>query len=637
MTDLRSRAPRASMAPAGLAAVGFVLGVALWAKLAALFTAAGPGPTEEVLRARQMGLVSSTLLEGYDKAQEVRAWVLGCVLVPLVSRVGWSLGRRIRGPAPAASGFEQPASDTNTNPKWPWLPWAATTAVALAVAIRPQVLQGPNLWGAFGLLAEEGVYLGTLQAMGSGRALYSEVHFPYGPLLIQPLRLWMSLFGDTVVVARAYVLFLHAVGVVALAALVRALLGRGSAWVACATAGALALVGPTALPHLNSALLRPVLPFLAGALVLGGLRAQNHRMMAAAGASIAAAGLISPELAAPAALGAIAALLVAGGDRRSTALVVGSALILGLVGLWGLAPRGALSFLREWGHTVSLSAMGYQALPYPDPIGIFSGVRGELGIHKPADPATFLWAVLPPLFIWAGLAAGLCRDPGRRRDHAASGLLVASLCAALLFRASLGRSDLYHLWFYGAVPVVLVSSLLVAAAWAKLPRLAASLTTVLAFGTLAVILMSASLVHIRPPGGDATVATPITHERAGALSLQPALAQHVRAVLRWCESLSDDDLVYFYPSEAALYFLCDKDPPLRYLWSYDAPTPEAQELAIADLEATQPRWLVRSRVTFPIDWIPQSRLVPTLDGYVRRHYRKHRDLEGAVVLERIRP
>lgn len=637
MTERDSSSRRGNLLPVAVGTVGFVLGVALWAKLAAQFTAASPGPSQAVLEARQMGLVSSTILEGYDKAQELRAWALGCLLVPLLARVGWSLGRRMKAPNTRSTEPVHAQGAPTASLRWPWLPWAATASVALALGFRPEVLHGPNLWGAFGLLAEEGVYLGTLQAMEAGRPLYAGVHFPYGPLLIQPLRLWMALFGETVVVARAFVLFLHAGGIVTLAILVRVLLGRGSAWLAFAAAAALALAAPTSLPHLNSALLRPVLPFLAGALTLAGLRQGNARLLVAAGASMAAAGLVSPELAGPAMLGAVVALVVAGADRRSAGLVFLAAVGLGAVGLIALAPRGALTFLREAGNTVTLAGMGYQALPYPDPLAVLASVRGEMGIHKPADPATLLWAILPPLFIWAGLATGLCRDPGRRRDHSTAALLVTSLCAALLFRGSLGRSDLYHLWFYGAVPVVLVGILLVAAARTSLPRPAAGLVAGLAMLTLAAILTSGSLVQISPPPGDAHQATPLAEERAGKLSVQPDLARHIEAVLDWSASLPDDDLVYFYPSEAALYFLCDREPPLRYLWSYDAPTPDAQRLAVADLEASRPRWVLRSKLTFPIDWIPQERLVPILDGYVRKHYRKAGDIEGGILMERITP
>ena len=101
------------------------------------------------------------------------------------------------------------------------------------------------------------------------------------------------------------------------------------------------------------------------------------------------------------------------------------------------------------------------------------------------------------------------------------------------------------------------------------------------------------------------------------------------------EEFSEDDGIYFYPSEAAYYFLTDRPVPLRYLWAYDAATPQMQKLAIADLEQSQPRWLFRSTDTFAIDHIPQSHLVPRIDSYLKEHYRLVEVLPGATLHERV--
>jgi hypothetical protein len=43
---------------------------------------------------------------------------------------------------------------------------------------RPSLWRGPSPWGSFGLLGEEGVYLGAVQALREGRLSTPSWSFP---------------------------------------------------------------------------------------------------------------------------------------------------------------------------------------------------------------------------------------------------------------------------------------------------------------------------------------------------------------------------------------------------------------------------------------------------------------------------
>jgi hypothetical protein len=648
---LPTRSPQAAAAVAGL---GFVLGLGLW--FFAWRGIAPAGSLEETLKqAQELGLSSATLREGYDKGQELKAWLLGSLLVPGGLLLGWFVASRsrpgARGRADSASATSAAArADAGPGNLLTWkLPWLVVALTALAVAVRPGLVHGPSPWGTFGLLGEEGVYLGAIQALRSGRSLYANLHFPYGPLLIQPLQVWLAIVGDTVVSARAYVLLLHGVGVAGLALTLRLALGRSAVahWSAAGGAVALAALAPTDLSTLNSALLRPVLAFLPVGMLLAGLRwrrtlpagsAPRLTPFHLAGGLVAVAALVSLEVGSAAAAGLLLALALGRLGRSPWLQTVTGFGVMLAVALAPMALDGGLRpFVEQAMSTLRLSALGYQSIPYPDPLGLFVSAEGLRGTYRKdaLDAATALWCALPPLLIWLALGIGAAGTLGRPLRQPGLPLLCIGASAAVLFRAALGRSDLYHLWFYGAVPVVLIAALLAAGLWGMLAGPRRWAVPGLALLVLAAMLSAQPLEQIRFPQPDQRT-TEVSFPRTGRLNVDPETAAHLEAVLSWAKRVPADEGIWFYPSEAMLYYLTDKPLPVAYLWAYDAPTRAMQERAIAELNTTRPRWLLRSQLTFPIDWIPEGELLPQLSLYIQSNYETVGMLPGATLMRRIK-
>lgn len=671
---------------------GFAAGLLVWRVALGIAQQLQSVPSAGLREARELGLISYTVLNNYDVGQEARAWLLGCLIVPLAL---WAVlaallpspggltraGRRRRGgdrrdgDDRRGEGREEDAGrrdrgDRRGPPSW--FPWLGLGVTCLAMFFRPGFLRGQSPWGSFGLLGEEGVYLGTVQALRGGRSLYTDLEFPYGPLLIEPLSWWMHLFNDSVVSARFYCCLLTVLGLAAAAFCLRLLVGPGrGAWVGLIGALALALLAPLFLPTLNSVLLRTVLPFLPAALVLGGARSLNYRRsetdsegfedpwrcpFVAAGLTTGIALFFSFDTGA-AALGglALALALVGGGAAVLGRVGVALASVCALVGTALVVGGNFGSFIEQAQRMLHLPAIGYQTLPYPDAFGIFVDSAGQPGGYPPTNPATdawsnatALWSVLPPLLIWAALGIGLRAPRAGGRATRNAGLLCTAVVSALLFRAALGRSDLYHLWFYGAVPVVLLGLLLLERLWDQTRRELRPLLALGALGAVVALLSLGSEGEVRFPEaeevrlaglshieGDPLEAREVDIGRSGRLLLLPRLAAQVEAIVGRAQELPKEDGLYFYPSEAAYYFLSDSEVPLRYLWAYDAATPGMQGLAIEDLETSKPKWLFRSTDTFTIDHIPQTHLVPRIDSYLKDNYRLVEVLPGATLHERV--
>jgi hypothetical protein len=670
---------------APLAALGgFLGGLLAWNVIVAAMQAVRSDVPRSIVEARDMGLVSFTVLNGYDKGQELIAWLIGCVVVPISIWAVWTavrpppplprVGRRRRQErreeqAEPAEGEEKRDKTDRRGPP-AWVPRLGLGVTMLAVALRPGFLRGPSPWGSFGLLGEEGVYLGAVQAIRTGRTLYVDLEFPYGPLLIHPLDWWLRIAGDTVVAARLWVLLLNLLGLAGAALTARLLVGeKRGPWVGLAVALSLAICAPLFLPNMNGVLLRPVLAFLPAALVFAaGRRAWFDRLdagddgevrpppklrrspLVSAGVLLVIGGMYSFEIGAAAVAGVLVAIwLGALRPRQLLRLALGFcvAATFVLVPLWANGSLGGL--IGQARRMLTLPALGYQALPYPDPLSLFADGSGTFGNFPPETLAVMVWAVVPPLLIWLALGYGLC-GPRRGRVATATGaMLLVGIISAVLFRAALGRSDLYHLWFYGAVPVVLITALLLERIWhAMVDEVRPIVPCVAALAVVTLAAMGAER-QVRFPDAeedrlareagidDGLSTVRIGLPRAGPMKLLPRLAGQVEAITARATELPAAEGVWFHPSEATYYYLANRSLPMRYLWAYDAATPEMQDQAIDDLERTRPRWVFRSTDTFSIDHIPQSRLMPRIDTYLHQHYRPVELLPGAMLLERAAP
>jgi hypothetical protein len=86
------------------------------------------------------------------------------------------------------------------------------------------------------------------------------------------------------------------------------------------------------------------------------------------------------------------------------------------------------------------------------------------------------------------------------------------------------------------------------------------------------------------------------------------------------------EYVYFFPNEAAYYFLFNRNNPTRYSFSYSAVTSAQRKELVDDLEKNKPQYVVYSRNTWRVDNIRENVQVPEVIRYLHDNYRMYKDL-----------
>ncbi len=98
---------------------------------------------------------------------------------------------------------------------------------------------------------------------------------------------------------------------------------------------------------------------------------------------------------------------------------------------------------------------------------------------------------------------------------------------------------------------------------------------------------------------------------------------------------AEGDYVYFFPNEAAYYFLFNRTNPTRFAMAYFAVTSDHRRELVADLEKKKPLYIIYSLKTWRIDDIPEYQQVPEIVSYLRQNYKKMRDMGEFLILQKI--
>jgi len=632
-------ARRAVVPDARSAARWFAVGLALAAVPHLLLLL--PLGTAELERAADLGLISFTVRAGYPEAQELRVYLWFTLAAPTLLGLLWAW-RHPNPPRREVGGA------------WPRWAWGAMAGVLLVVAMDVGYLTSAVPWGRFGFLGEEGVYLGTAAGLRAGDALYRDLAFGYGPLMGWAVPLALRLAGDDVLGYRLLVWTGNLAGLGLCLLCLRLLVRRAA--VALVVLVLLAALAVPVLPTLNATTLRLALGATAAVLAGTGAARGDWRWLTLAGAAAAISLGVSFEVGVVASLACGVACLLPAVDARDPRR---GALSLGALGLGAgvvavalggtLAVRGELAgAVQTFVRMVDLPGAGYQALPWPDLLGWFRDAAGE---HRPFPPSALTyrhpgeaghlaerltlswWACWPWLVMGAGVvvvAVDVGRRVLRRGEGAplgprAAGFAGLALFAVMIGRGAVGRSDLYHLQFYGALPALLVGAVLVT----RVPRRWAGAGMAVA-ATVGLLALLSWPPRYYAPGPDRTVisrvgvAPPelerVDRPRCRAIRLQPELAAEVRAVVDWSAALAPDRSVWFYPSEATYAWLTERPPPTPYPWAYDAATQALREALVHDLRGAPPDCVLITEGTFTIDHIPGEELLPEIERMLAEDY-----------------
>jgi hypothetical protein len=604
--------------------------------------------TAELRQARELGIVSYTVVHNYPKSRDILAYII-LLVVPVLSATGaWLIWARREQRAGLRRLFpsgakKQPDKDTA------WLVClAGVLGVYLACSWNINYFYRANGW--WDLLGEEGENLAWAHSVLTGGVYGKDFHCLYGPMLVYPLAWAMELFGVTIVTERAYTLCLNlaAYGII-IFFLYRTCRGKLT-FIVAALVYLLAFC-PQHYLSPNCSYLRVaigVLPLLCTYLYQ---QSGKKALLLTGGGVIGLSLLFSQEVGLCSAAAVFFCLILHAAAEKNYKKLPARMLLTAAGGAVTLAPmiiyfisRDALgpvfAMLYEYPKWVTL---GYANMPAPSFTRLFDAplregpvlYYGIIGIY--IGTAAFL----APLLLMGRLT----------RDYIlTAGLLVFGM---LLFRAALGRSDQYHV-YYASPPAFLLMLLVfdraVTGIRERLPAFVRAGNVVLSAGLLLfIVLLFNHSFHLR--NSIRSVGHDIKHFSQkwtrvwdgeeipglarGPVLFDPVMAYTIGKIKTFLDAhTAPGEFVYFFPNEAAYYFLFDKTNPTRYAYAYWAAITEHRRELVADLEKNKPRYIVYSLNTWRHDGIHEEQQVPEVVEYIRQSYTEIRDMGSFLILQR---
>jgi hypothetical protein len=630
-----------------------VLGAGFLAGMTAAyaFTAIPFDFSGEIVQARELGVVSRTILDGYPKTRDLLNY--GAILgFPVLFAVGgwlfWSRGERRRSLAAMLAVGLPPKGKTTG-----WRVILAITGIS-CIAITLLCFRSAAYSNLVSLtpwlfLGEEGENLAWAQSILNGGVYGRDIHCLYGPMLIYPLVGFMKLAGTTVATLRLYTFLLNlaAYGII-LAFLYKTL--RAKTVFALAVPVYLWIFPPLTVLTPNGSYLRVVLGLLPILLTYLYMERGGRWMAFAIGLALGQSVLFSQEAGVCSALAVITMFSVARLPERDfrtflheAGLVLAgwAASVAPTVGYF--ASKGVLGevFDNLFVHA-RLLGLGFTALPFPDFAEFLHAPLSGKGSY-------FYWMIF--VYILSALYL-IPQAILQRRDRDIVLRLALLVFGAFLYRSVLARSDVSHATF-ASPPAVLLLVLFLDGALSGWKRhtggtmMAVRLAVILGvLATLAIASVRNSYFHLwsgaRPSlerlGKDwltVDYGLEMPQIPRSGVSFGPRTAATIAKLHDFLEkNTAPGEFVYFFPNEAAYYFLFDRNNPTRYVFSIFAATRDQRLELIGDLERKRPRFVIYSLKTVRLDGIHESVQMPEIVDYLGENYRLLGESDDYLILER---
>lgn len=617
--------------------------------LAVLFDVSSWTPVSQLEKAHDLGIISVTTLNNYPKQRDIAIYML-TLLLPIFGAISFWL----------PWGFKRRNIFTR------FLPCNMTERFSFMLhPLRPMILmllasalfflffdngyiyapKWNNAAGAWPLLGEEGQFLEWVQRVLQGEVYGRDFYCQYGPLMLYPLVLWQKISGVTVSASRWYTLCLNVSAYILIAYLIHRIIR--SSPVAFVALLFVILIHPYTifLPHesplrffLGLAPLIPLTLFTS---------ANSHRYLIFSGAAAAISFLFSQEVGVCACIASFSYIIVSDVyiDKKKPVksllyFILGGCIVVMPIILYLISQGIFVSVVENLYRLPKLIALGYGAMPFPPLKSLFD-------LHP--DPLAFdnYWI----LFVYSvTMSIVLVRAVTGRLDTKTVILIYLAVFGIVLFRTALGRSS-FERAFQVSVPAFL---LLFIAIDHHVGQLLRDRKRIVSYASLAMLLV---LIFVTTTH-NTIIGDRLFNPWPGYLSPKNATTSvipgsRIENLTRCDVRLTDDTLydmrtidtffrthpmpekyVYFFPNEAAYYYLFDKKNPTRYPMSYYAITTEMRRNAVSDLELYKPVYVVYSTATWRIDMIPEQIQVPEIYAYIMSNYDVMFDYGRVVIMRR---
>lgn len=606
--------------------------------------------SDEILKAKALGIVSVTILSEYPKSKDTLTYVSVLGFPILCSIIPWYLWARNK--KEHLRGLLADTDDLPVTKNRAWLISLLLVALfylAASFNINGFYLPGWNSYSrAWLFLGEDGENLAWVQSIFSGGVYGKDFFCLYGPMLIYPLAWAMKIFSSTVVVERIYRFFLDLIAY----SIIIYFLYRTLRWKTTFVIFSLMyliIFPPFLWLSVNFNYLRFVLGVAPLLLLYIYLKNAKKYFLLLIGIILGQSLLFSQETAVCsiiALLGTLFIYFLPGRDWRS---FFRHCFFIFIGGLISIAPM--VIYLSLKGAFVPLldSLYGYPNLVTLGYGGIKTPALDDFLAH-PFGKDLFYYGVIF-LYVFASiyLINALLLGKVNRDKLLQISLLIFGI---LLFNVAVHRYSetnvhkvfhpallLLFLFLDRAVTGIIARRSVLRAGYVILfILLVTSAFTVSADSNRlkntikrAPILLSTNKLSRRPAPSGREIPT----LKRGGIIYDKETADSIMNIDNFLQvNTKSGDFVFFFPNEAAYYFLFDRNNPIRYAFSYHAITSGQRRELIADLEKNKPVYVVYSKDTWRVDDIPEDIQVPEVVQYLRKNYSPALDLGSILILKR---
>lgn len=496
------------------------------------------------------------------------------------------------------------------------------------------LVQFRNEWR---LLAEEGPIMSWITRALHGESLFKDAIVARGPFLIYSSAAVMKIFGQTILVKRAWLFLLNLSLAYAYYYFARTFIR--SKVLLCVCFFVMLLI--------HNMGYRQGFAVLSLALAANSLFKQSRLRAVFSGIAAALAVLSSVEVGACVVF-AVGFAVVFGllfdrtkrGDYGRLALLfsVGAVAVFVPIAVF-LAVRGELLGVLEqtFGYPLYFLA-GYFGLPFPN---LFQMIRNDVAAGHFFFPVTLrvftIWYAPALAYVFVGFLF-LRWLSEKRMDAKAMALSMIGVYGWFLFHSAMGRSDFHHLYFAIPTAFALVFFLLDRVSAGNLNNLVLKrenwihVAMALLFIGLFFYYRRTDLV-IAPSlaAGENLAGTSKLTKELEPFNIQPmrgvlatpAFRSRMESVVGAIQPrLKPGDRIFVFPNMPLYYFVFDSPCPTRYDLAYHALTPEMRLDAIEDLKRTKPKFVIFSIDPLQrLDRVPLEQTAPEMLDYLQKNYR----------------
>jgi hypothetical protein len=517
-----------------------------------------------------------------------------------------------------------------------------------------------NGWiSSWHFFAEEGKILAWVDTVLRGGVLYRDVYCLYGPLAKLPVLLAFKWLGPSVLVLRLWTSILNVFSLIIIYWTLRCVMQtRIGPLLGTIIAGILFLP-----PNPEAWALSRVAIGLAALSSLNLYFRRQYRMwLAFTGALLSISIFYSQEVGLVANLVVVATLFTSGWIRNVSwgQLTLELCLLLSGFSIIAVPILCYFAWLGAIKHMVTnlfiyprIVVLGFGGLPFRslwEAIRLF--VQQPL-LYRPYLLSTIWFYIPPAIYIVSAyvLTLRFIRGPVTERLLGMVGILIFGL---ILFRSSLARSDLSHIFFASPPALILLVCLMEVAVLILVGRgihlgEKASAGVFIIVGTL-VFLSFWPILRSNLDGVTAQLRLTLKGQfwrqnrlgfvildlpRAGGIRVPVQLATSIRDTVRYLQAhTTPEETLWPFPNEALLNFLADRPLASQYALGLFAITRQQRFDMVEALEQSRPKYAIYYAEAFRIDGIPYRIALPEPYAYLDKWYSTERRFGPFYVMRR---